>query len=159
MTNVDINKLTDLKFLEKKLNKNYNDNIFFKELNDNQRKAVETLDGPLLVLSGAGTGKTRVLTARIANLIFSQKTNPWNILAVTFTNKAAREMRERLETIIGPRVNNIWLGTFHSIAARILRENAELVLLKSNFTIINPDDQKRLLKELIIFESILRVIT
>ena len=154
MTNVDINKLTDLKFLEKKLNKNYNDNIFFKELNDNQRKAVETLDGPLLVLSGAGTGKTRVLTARIANLIFSQKTNPWNILAVTFTNKAAREMRERLETIIGPRVNNIWLGTFHSIAARILRENAELVLLKSNFTIINPDDQKRLLKELIIFEKL-----
>jgi len=107
-----------------------------------------------LVLSGAGTGKTRVLTARIANLLFSSKARPWNILAVTFTNKAAKEMRERLDTIIGPSVNSIWLGTFHSIAARILRENADLVSLKSNFTIINADDQKRLLKELIIFEKL-----
>ncbi len=154
MSNNGINKITDSVFTEKQIQNISHNNLYFKELNQNQRKAVETLDGPLLVLSGAGTGKTRVLTARIANLLFSSKAKPWNILAVTFTNKAAREMRDRLETIIGPSVNNIWLGTFHSIAARILRENAELVSLKSNFTIINTDDQKRLLKELIIFEKL-----
>ena len=154
MSDKDIARLTDSVFTEKQIQINSNNNLYFKELNQNQKKAVETLDGPLLVLSGAGTGKTRVLTARIANLLFSSKAKPWNILAVTFTNKAAKEMRERLETLIGPSVNNIWLGTFHSIAARILRENAELVSLKSNFTIINTDDQKRLLKELIIFEKL-----
>ena len=154
MSNKDSGRLSDSVFTEKQIQSNSNDNFYFKELNQNQKKAVETLAGPLLVLSGAGTGKTRVLTARIANLLFSSKAKPWNILAVTFTNKAAKEMRERLETIIGPSVNSIWLGTFHSIAARILRENAELVSLKSNFTIINTDDQKRLLKELIIFEKL-----
>ena len=154
MSDKYINRLTDSVFTGKKIQNNSNDNLYFKELNQNQKKAVETLDGPLLVLSGAGTGKTRVLTARIANLLFSSKAKPWNILAVTFTNKAAKEMRERLENLIGPSVNNIWLGTFHSIAARILRENAELVSLKNNFTIINTDDQKRLLKELIIFEKL-----
>ena len=153
MSDKDIPRLTDSVFTGKQIQNNSN-NIYFKELNQNQKKAVETLDGPLLVLSGAGTGKTRVLTARIANLLFSSKAKPWNILAVTFTNKAAKEMRERLENLIGPSVNNIWLGTFHSIAARVLRENAELVSLKSNFTIINTDDQKRLLKELIIFEKL-----
>ena len=154
MSDKDIARLTDSVFTGKQIQNNSNNNLYFKELNQNQKKAVETLDGPLLVLSGAGTGKTRVLTARIANLLFSSKAKPWNILAVTFTNKAAKEMRERLENLIGPSVNNIWLGTFHSIAARILRENAELVSLKSNFTIINTDDQKRLLKELIIFEKL-----
>ena len=154
MSDKDIARLTDSVFTGKQIQNNSNNNLYFKELNQNQKKAVETLDGPLLVLSGAGTGKTRVLTARIANLLFSSKAKPWNILAVTFTNKAAKEMRERLETLIGSSVNNIWLGTFHSIAARILRENAELVSLKSNFTIINTDDQKRLLKELIIFEKL-----
>ena len=154
MSDKDITRLTDSVFTGKQIQNNSNNNLYFKELNQNQKKAVETLDGPLLVLSGAGTGKTRVLTARIANLLFSSKAKPWNILAVTFTNKAAKEMRERLENLIGPSVNNIWLGTFHSIAARILRENAELVSLKSNFTIINTDDQKRLLKELIIFEKL-----
>ena len=154
MSDKDIVRLTDSVFTGKQIQNNSNNNLYFKELNQNQKKAVETLDGPLLVLSGAGTGKTRVLTARIANLLFSSKAKPWNILAVTFTNKAAKEMRERLENLIGPSVNNIWLGTFHSIAARILRENAELVSLKSNFTIINTDDQKRLLKELIIFEKL-----
>ncbi len=126
----------------------------FLDLNDSQKEAVKNLDGPLLVLSGAGTGKTRVLTARLANLLYSNKTKPWNILAVTFTNKAAKEMRTRLESLIGPSANSVWLGTFHSIAARILRENAEVVGLNSNYTIITPDDQARLLKQIMIDQDI-----
>ena len=126
----------------------------FKDLNDSQKEAVKNLDGPLLVLSGAGTGKTRVLTARLANLLYSNKTKPWNILAVTFTNKAAKEMRIRLESLIGPSANSVWLGTFHSIAARILRENSEVVGLNSNYTIITPDDQIRLLKQIMIDQDI-----
>lgn len=126
----------------------------FVDLNDSQKEAVKNLDGPLLVLSGAGTGKTRVLTARLANLLYSNKTKPWNILAVTFTNKAAKEMRIRLESLIGPSANSVWLGTFHSIAARILRENAEVVGLNSNYTIITPDDQIRLLKQIMIDQNI-----
>ncbi len=126
----------------------------FTDLNDSQKEAVKNLDGPLLVLSGAGTGKTRVLTARLANLLYSNKTKPWNILAVTFTNKAAKEMRTRLESLIGPSANSVWLGTFHSIAARILRENSEVVGLNSNYTIITPDDQIRLLKQIMIDQDI-----
>ena len=126
----------------------------FTDLNDSQKEAVKNLDGPLLVLSGAGTGKTRVLTARLANLLYSNKTKPWNILAVTFTNKAAKEMRIRLENLIGPSANSVWLGTFHSIAARILRENSEVVGLNSNYTIITPDDQIRLLKQIMIDQDI-----
>ena len=126
----------------------------FVDLNDSQKEAVKNLDGPLLVLSGAGTGKTRVLTARLANLLYSNKTKPWNILAVTFTNKAAKEMRIRLESLIGPSANSVWLGTFHSIAARILRENAEVVGLNSNYTIITPDDQIRLLKQIMIDQDV-----
>ncbi len=126
----------------------------FVDLNDAQKEAVKNLDGPLLVLSGAGTGKTRVLTARLANLLYSNKTKPWNILAVTFTNKAAKEMRTRLESLIGPSANSVWLGTFHSIAARILRENAEVVGLNSNYTIITPDDQNRLLKQIMIDQDV-----
>ena len=124
------------------------------DLNDSQKEAVKNLDGPLLVLSGAGTGKTRVLTARLANLLYSNKTKPWNILAVTFTNKAAKEMRTRLESLIGPSANSVWLGTFHSIGARILRENAGVVGLNSNYTIITPDDQIRLLKQIMIDQDI-----
>ncbi len=123
-------------------------------LNQNQKEAVNCLEGPLLVLSGAGTGKTRVLTARLANLLKTGHARPKNILAVTFTNKAANEMRSRLEVLIGPDANSLWLGTFHSISARILRQFAEIINLKSNFTIINPDDQKKLLKELIIGEGL-----
>ena len=145
------NKLSNLAGNEQNINNNLYSKSFFSDLNENQKSAVDSLDGPLLVLSGAGTGKTRVLTARLANLIHSGKAKPWNILAVTFTNKAAREMRFRLESLIGSNANSLWLGTFHSIAARILRQNAELVDLNANFTIINPDDQKRLLKELIVF--------
>jgi DNA helicase II / ATP-dependent DNA helicase PcrA len=135
------------------MNEFFNNKAFI-DLNEPQKEAVRCLEGPLLVLSGAGTGKTRVLTARLANLLYSKTTKPWNILAVTFTNKAAKEMRIRLETLIGPSANSVWLGTFHSIAARILRENAELVGLTSNYTIITPDDQVRLLKQIMQNEDI-----
>ena len=116
-------------------------------LNPDQHKAVTTLDGPLLVLSGAGTGKTRVLTARIAQLIGTRTAMPWNILAVTFTNKAAREMKERVSAMVGPMAEQVMLGTFHSVAARMLRRHAELVGLTSSFTIIDTDDQLRLIKQ------------
>ena len=124
------------------------------DLNNPQKEAVNNLNGPLLVLSGAGTGKTRVLTARLANLLYSNTTKPWKVLAVTFTNKAAKEMRTRLEELIGPMANSVWLGTFHSIGARILRENAELIGLNSNYTIITTDDQARLLKQIMLDEDV-----
>ena len=119
-------------------------------LNPPQREAVEHIDGPLLVLSGAGTGKTRVLTCRLANLIFTGAAQPWNILAVTFTNKAAREMRERVADLIGADVEKVWFGTFHALAARILRRHAEIVGLTPNFTILDADDQLRLVKQILI---------
>jgi DNA helicase-2/ATP-dependent DNA helicase PcrA len=119
-------------------------------LNPEQRAAVEATEGPVLVLAGAGTGKTRVLTTRIAHLIATGRARPSDILAVTFTNKAAREMRERVATLVGPVAEGMqWLGTFHSIGARILRRHAELVGLKPSFTILNTDDQLRLLKQVI----------
>ena len=123
-------------------------------LNEAQREAAEALDGPVLVLAGAGTGKTRVLTARIANLLAQRKAWPSQILAVTFTNKAAREMRDRIASLVGPMAQDLWLGTFHSIAARILRRHAELVGLQPNFSIIDTDDQLRLLKQLLQAEGI-----
>jgi DNA helicase-2/ATP-dependent DNA helicase PcrA len=123
-------------------------------LNPEQRRAVEAVDGPVLVLAGAGTGKTRVLTSRLAHLLVTRRARPWNILAVTFTNKAAREMKERIANFIGPAVEQIWLGTFHALGARILRRHAELVGLKSNFTILDADDQLRLLKQLLRAEQI-----
>ena len=117
--------------------------IWLQELNQPQQQAVTNLDGPLLVLSGAGTGKTRVLTSRLAQLIATRTANPFNILAVTFTNKAAREMRIRAVELVGPMAEQITLGTFHSVAAQMLRRHAELVSLKSNFTILDTDDQLR----------------
>ena len=124
-------------------------------LNPEQREAVETTDGPVLVLAGAGTGKTRVLTTRLAHILASGKARPWQLLAVTFTNKAAREMRERITAIIGPEAEGLrWLGTFHSIAAQILRRHAELVGLKSNYTILDTDDQERLIKQILEAENI-----
>ncbi len=124
-------------------------------LNAEQREAAETLDGPLLVLAGAGTGKTRVLTTRLAHLIFTGRAQPWQALVVTFTNKAAREMRERALSLIGPGGEGLrWLGTFHSISAKILRTHAELVNLKSSFTILDTDDQIRLCKQIIEAEGI-----
>ncbi len=124
-------------------------------LNPEQREAVETLDGPLLVLAGAGTGKTRVLTTRLAHILATGKARPWEILAVTFTNKAAREMKDRVGKIIGEAVEGVpWLGTFHSIGAQILRRRAELVGLTSNFTILDTDDQLRLFKQVIQAEGL-----
>src|SRR6266702_561464 len=124
-------------------------------LNEVQRRAVESIDGPVLVLAGAGTGKTSVLTARLAHILVLRRAFPSQILAVTFTNKAAREMKERLERMIGGRAaEGLWLGTFHSVAARILRRHAELVGLQPNFTILDADDQIRLLKQLLTAEGI-----
>ena len=120
---------------------------YLDTLNPEQREAVETLDGPLLVLAGAGTGKTRVLTARFAHLLVSGRARPWEVLSVTFTNKAAREMRDRVGAILGRPVEGLWLGTFHALCARMLRRRAELVGLTSSFTILDTDDQMRLLKQ------------
>ncbi len=124
-------------------------------LNPEQREAVESLDGPVLVLAGAGTGKTRVLTCRIAHILSQGRARPGEILSVTFTNKAAREMKLRLGQMLGQAVEGMpWLGTFHSIGGRILRTHAELVQLKSNFTVLDVDDQIRLLKQLLAAENI-----
>jgi DNA helicase-2/ATP-dependent DNA helicase PcrA len=119
------------------------------ELNPEQRLAVETTEGPLLVLSGAGTGKTKVLTTRLAYLLATQKAKPWNCLVVTFTNRAANEMRERAQQLIGDMAASVWLGTFHSICVKILRMHAEIIGLKNNFTILGEDDQKRVIKQIL----------
>ena len=128
---------------------------FLAGLNPEQREAVETLDGPVLVLAGAGTGKTKVLTCRIAHILSMGRARPGEILSVTFTNKAAREMKLRLGQMLGQAVEGMpWLGTFHSIGGRILRTHAELVQLKSNFTVLDVDDQVRLLKQLLAADNI-----
>ena len=128
---------------------------YFEGLNPEQLDAVRSTEGPLLVLAGAGTGKTRVLTTRIAHILAQQLAWPSQILAVTFTNKAAREMRNRIGFMVGEAVEGMpWLGTFHSICVKILRRHAELVGLKSSFTILDTDDQIRLMKQLIQAEGI-----
>ena len=128
---------------------------YLDALNPEQRAAVEALDGPVLVLAGAGTGKTRVLTTRLAHILATGRARPWELLAVTFTNKAAREMRERTAALVGEGGEGLrWLGTFHAVAAMILRRHAELVGLRSSFTILDTDDQERLLKQLIEAERI-----
>ncbi|MGY8632261.1 UvrD-helicase domain-containing protein [Bradyrhizobium sp. 14AA] len=128
---------------------------YLSGLNPEQRDAVETLDGPVLVLAGAGTGKTRVLTTRIAHILSQGRARPTEILSVTFTNKAAREMKHRLGQMLGHAVEGMpWLGTFHSIGGRILRTHAELAQLKSNFTVLDTDDQVRLLKQLLQADNI-----
>src|SRR3954453_13698136 len=122
---------------------------YLSGLNPEQREAVETLDGPVLVLAGAGTGKTRVLTTRIAHILNLARARPSEILSVTFTNKAAREMKERVHLMVGQVVEGMpWMGPFHSIGVKILRRHAELTGLKSNFTILDVDDQIRLIKQL-----------
>ncbi|WP_417450765.1 ATP-dependent helicase [Kordiimonas sp.] len=127
---------------------------YLNGLNAPQRDAVLATEGAVLVLAGAGTGKTRVLTTRLGHLMATGRAAPWNILAVTFTNKAAKEMQERVARVIGRPVEGMWIGTFHSVCVRILRKHAELVGLKSNFTILDTDDQIRLLKQLIQAENI-----
>ncbi|MGB5868741.1 MAG: UvrD-helicase domain-containing protein [Albidovulum sp.] len=128
---------------------------YLEGLNPAQRAAVEVMDGPVLMLAGAGTGKTRALTARIAHLLVQGKARPNEILAVTFTNKAAREMKDRVGRLMGQVVEGLpWMGTFHSVSVKILRRHAELVGLKSNFTILDTDDQIRLMKQLIVAANI-----
>ncbi len=123
--------------------------VFLDKLNPEQKLAVQTTEGPVLVLSGAGTGKTSVLTTRLAYILHQGLASPWNCLALTFTNRAAKEMRSRVEEMIGPAASSVWLGTFHSICVKILRRHAELVNLTSNFTILDEDDQKRVIKEIL----------
>ena len=132
----------------------HSENPWLNGLNPAQRVAVQTLSGPVLVLSGAGTGKTRVLTSRLAELVATGTAKPWNILAVTFTNKAAREMKSRVSAMVGPLAEQAWLGTFHALAARMLRRHADLVGLRSDFTILDVDDQIRLIKQLMEVENI-----
>jgi DNA helicase-2/ATP-dependent DNA helicase PcrA len=128
---------------------------YFDGLNPEQREAVEATEGPLLVLAGAGTGKTKVLTARIAHIIATGRARPGEILAMTFTNKAAREMKERIGHLIGSVAEGMpWLGTFHAIGTKLLRRHAEVVDLKPDFTILDTDDQIRLLKQLLQAENI-----
>lgn len=118
-------------------------------LNEKQKEAVLHNKGPLLVLAGAGSGKTRVLTTSIANLIENEKVDPRNILAITFTNKAANEMKDRVSNLLNIDVSRLWIGTFHSVCARILRMNIEKIGYNSNFTIYDTNDQRTLIKEII----------
>ena len=128
---------------------------YFKDLNKAQKEAVKSLDGPLLIVAGAGSGKTKVLTSRIANIIKEKKAFPNQILAVTFTNKAAKEMQIRVSKILGSAATSLsWLGTFHSICAKLLRKHASAVNLNSNFTIVDTDDQIRLIKNICKAENI-----
>ena len=128
---------------------------YLEALNPEQRDAVESLDGPLLVLAGAGTGKTRVLTTRIGHILSLGRARPYEILAVTFTNRAAREMKSRVGQLIGGAVEGMpWLGTFHAIGVKIMRRHAELVDLKPSFTVLDTDDQIRLIKQLLEAENI-----
>ncbi len=127
---------------------------YMEGLNAPQREAVETVEGPLLVLAGAGTGKTRVLTTRLAHIMASGLATPGQVLAVTFTNKASKQMQDRVARLIGRPVEGMAIGTFHSVAARILRYHAELVGLKSIYTILDTDDQVRLLKQLVLARNI-----
>jgi DNA helicase-2/ATP-dependent DNA helicase PcrA len=128
---------------------------YLEGLNPEQRRAVETTEGPVLVLAGAGTGKTRVLTTRIAHILSTGRAFPSQILAVTFTNKAAREMRERIAMLVGEAVEGMpWLGTFHSIGVKIVRRHAEMAGLRSDFTILDPDDQIRLIRQIIEAENL-----
>ena len=120
----------------------------YDTLNEQQRDAVYHTEGPLLILAGAGSGKTRVLTHRIAYLIEEKGVNPWNILAITFTNKAAGEMRERVDNLVGFGSESIWVSTFHSTCVRILRRYIDRIGYDTNFTIYDSDDQKTLMRDI-----------
>ncbi len=122
---------------------------YLLELNEIQRKAVTNIKGPVLVVAGPGSGKTRVLTYRIAHIIQQPNVRPWEILALTFTNKAAKEMKERISKVVGDKANQVWAGTFHSIFAKILRVEASKIGYTSNFTIYDSDDSKSLINNII----------
>ena len=122
---------------------------YLSSLNPPQRHAVETTEGPVLILAGAGTGKTRVLTTRLAHILKTGLAYPGEVLAVTFTNKAAQEMKNRITHLLGRSSDGMWLGTFHSLCVRILRKYAESIGLQSNFTILDTDDQLRLIKQIL----------
>src|SRR5687767_5974462 len=122
---------------------------YLESLNEPQREGVLNTEGPCMLIAGAGSGKTRVLTFRIAYLIQSKNVDPFNIMALTFTNKAAREMRERIEKVVGSDARNLWMGTFHSVFARILRSEAHHLGYPSNFTIYDTDDAKSLIKSIV----------
>jgi DNA helicase-2/ATP-dependent DNA helicase PcrA len=122
---------------------------YLDTLNEPQREGVENINGPCMIIAGAGSGKTRVLTYRIAHLIQNYSVDPFNIMALTFTNKAAKEMRERIEKVVGADARNLWIGTFHSVFARILRAEAHFIGYPNNFTIYDTDDSKSLLKSII----------
>ena len=121
----------------------------YDTLNEKQREAVLHTEGPLLILAGAGSGKTRVLTHRIAYLIEEKGVNPWNILAITFTNKAAGEMRDRVDFLVKSGAASVWVSTFHSLCVRILRRFIDYLGYENNFTIYDSDDQKTLMKQII----------
>ena len=121
----------------------------YDSLNDRQKEAVLTTEGPLLILAGAGSGKTRVLTHRIAYLIEEKGVMPWNIMAITFTNKAAREMRQRVDRLTGDGAQHVWVATFHATCVRILRKHIDFLGYETNFSIYDPDDQKSLMRQVI----------
>ncbi|NVJ64669.1 MAG: UvrD-helicase domain-containing protein, partial [Flavobacteriaceae bacterium] len=122
---------------------------YLSSLNEPQYEGVVNTEGPAMIIAGAGSGKTRVLTYRIAYLIKEKGVDPFNILSLTFTNKAAREMRERIERVAGLNARNLWMGTFHSVFARILRAEADRLGYPSNFTIYDSDDSKSLIKTIV----------
>ncbi len=122
---------------------------YLDSLNEPQREGVVNTEGPTMLIAGAGSGKTRVLTFRIAHLIQQKNVDPFNILALTFTNKAAKEMRDRIEAVVGTEARNLWMGTFHSVFARILRAEADKLGYPSNFTIYDADDSKSLVKTIV----------
>jgi DNA helicase-2/ATP-dependent DNA helicase PcrA len=122
---------------------------YLANLNEPQREGVINTEGPCMLIAGAGSGKTRVLTYRIAYLIREKGVDPFNIMALTFTNKAAREMRDRIEKIVGNDARNIWMGTFHSVFARMLRAEAHHIGYPSNFTIYDTDDSRTLIKNIV----------
>ncbi|QDW93578.1 DNA helicase PcrA [Staphylococcus caprae] len=129
-------------------------NSLVKNMNTEQSEAVRTTEGPLLIMAGAGSGKTRVLTHRIAYLLDEKDVSPYNILAITFTNKAAKEMKQRVEQLVGEEAQVIWMSTFHSMCVRILRRDADRIGIERNFTIIDPTDQKSVIKDVLKNENI-----
>ena len=128
---------------------NYLSDKLLNGLNPEQQKAVKATDGPLLIMAGAGSGKTRVLTHRIAYLMVEKQVNPYNILAITFTNKAAREMRERIQRLMGGAADEIWISTFHSMCVRILRRDIDRIGFNRNFTILDTTDQLSVIKSIL----------